>query len=40
MREVLSILTKEERQQLDLILNRLSTKLNAYTFNKIDDWSA
>jgi DNA-binding MarR family transcriptional regulator len=40
MREVLSILTNEERQQLDLILNRLSTKLNEYTFNKIDNWSA
>ena len=40
MREVLSVLTNEERQQLDLILNRLSTKLNEYTFNKIDNWSA
>jgi DNA-binding MarR family transcriptional regulator len=39
MRDVLSILTEEERQQLDLILNRLSTKLNDYTFNKIGDWS-
>ena len=39
MREVLSILTKEERQQLDLILNRLSMKLNEYTSNQIDDWS-
>jgi MarR family. len=39
MREVLSVLTREERQQLDLILNRLSTKLNEYTFNQIDDWS-
>jgi DNA-binding MarR family transcriptional regulator len=40
MREVLSVLTNEERQQLDLILNRLSTKLNEYTFSKIDNWSA
>jgi len=38
MRRVLSVLTKEERQQLDLILNRLSTKLNEYTFSTIDDW--
>jgi DNA-binding MarR family transcriptional regulator len=40
MRGVLSVLTKEERQQLDLILNQLSMKLKEYTFNKIDDWSA
>ena len=39
MREVLSVLTTKERQQLDLILNRLSTKLNEYTSNQIDDWS-
>jgi len=39
MREVLSVLSRKERQQLDLILNRLSTKLNEYTINKIDDWS-
>jgi DNA-binding MarR family transcriptional regulator len=39
MREVLSVLTMKERQQLDLILNRLSTKLNEYTSNQIDDWS-
>jgi DNA-binding MarR family transcriptional regulator len=39
MREVLSVLTRKERQQLNLILNRLSTKLNEYTSNPIDDWS-
>ena len=39
MREVLSVLPREERQQLDLILNRLSIKLNEYTFSQIDDWS-
>jgi DNA-binding MarR family transcriptional regulator len=39
MNEVLSILTWEERQQLDLILNRLSSKVNDYSFNQINDWS-
>ena len=39
MNEVLSILTSEERQQLDLILNRLSSKVNDYSFNQINDWS-
>ena len=39
MKEVLSILNKEERQQLDLMLNRLQIKLNKYTFKEIDDWS-
>ena len=39
MREVLSVLTTKERRQLDLILNRLSTKLNEYASNQIDDWS-
>ena len=39
MREVLSVLTKKEREQLDLILSRLSTKLNEHTSNQIDDWS-
>ena len=39
MREVLSALTKKERQKLVLILSRLSTKLNEYTSNQIDDWS-
>ena len=38
MNEVLSILTSEERQQLDLILNRLSSKVNDYSFNQINDW--
>jgi DNA-binding MarR family transcriptional regulator len=39
MREVLLVLTKDERKQLELILNRLSIKLNKYTSNQIDDWS-
>jgi DNA-binding MarR family transcriptional regulator len=39
MKEVLSVLTMEERQQLELSLNRLSTKLNECTNNQIDDWS-
>jgi DNA-binding MarR family transcriptional regulator len=39
MKAVLSVLTKEEREQLDLILNRLQIKLNEYTFKEIDDWS-
>ena len=39
MREVLSVLTTDERQQLELILKRLSIKLNEYTYNQIDDWS-
>jgi hypothetical protein len=39
MKEVLSVLTKEERQQLDSLLNRLQIKLNEYTFLQIDDWS-
>ena len=39
MREVLLVLTTEERQQLELILKRLSIKLNEYTYNKINDWS-
>ena len=39
MKEVLSILNKEERQQLDLILNRLQIKLKKFTFKEIDDWS-
>ena len=39
MREVLAVLNKEERKRLELILNRLSGKLNEYTYNQIDDWS-
>ena len=39
MRECLTVLTRKERQQFDLILNRLSTKLNEYTSNQIDAWS-
>ena len=39
MREVLVVLNKEERKHLELILNRLSSKLNEYTYNQIDDWS-
>ena len=39
MKEVLSIITKEERQQLDLVLNRLQIKLNEYTSQQIDEWS-
>jgi DNA-binding MarR family transcriptional regulator len=39
MREVLSVLAKDERQQLESLLNRLSQKLNEYTYNQIDDWS-
>ena len=39
MKEVLTILNKEERQQLDLLLNRLQIKLNEYAFKEIGDWS-
>ena len=39
MSEVLSVLTREERQQLDVVLNRLSIKLNEYTSKQINDWS-
>jgi DNA-binding MarR family transcriptional regulator len=39
MREVLAVLNKEECKHLELILNRLSSKLNEYTYNQIDDWS-
>ena len=39
MREVLSVLNMGERTRLELILNRLSSKLNEYTHNKIEDWS-
>jgi DNA-binding MarR family transcriptional regulator len=39
MREVLAVLNKEECKRLELILNRLSSKLNEYTYNQIDDWS-
>jgi DNA-binding MarR family transcriptional regulator len=39
MKAVLSVLTKEEREQLDLILNRLQIKLNEYTLRQIDEWS-
>jgi DNA-binding MarR family transcriptional regulator len=39
MKEVLSVLTKEEREQLDLLLIRLQIKLNEYTFEEIKDWS-
>jgi DNA-binding MarR family transcriptional regulator len=38
MSEVLSVLTREERQQLDVVLNRLSIKLNEYTSKQIKDW--
>ena len=39
MREVLAVLNMGERKRLELILNRLSSKLNEYTYNQIDDWS-
>ena len=39
MKEVLSVLSKEERQQLDSLLNQLQIKLNEYTFKEINDWS-
>jgi DNA-binding MarR family transcriptional regulator len=39
MKAVLSVLSKEEREQLDLILNRLQIKLNEYTLRQIDEWS-
>jgi DNA-binding MarR family transcriptional regulator len=39
MREVLAVLNMGERKRLELILNRLSIKLNEYTYNQIDDWS-
>jgi DNA-binding MarR family transcriptional regulator len=35
MKEVLSVLIKEERQQLDIVLNRLSVKLNEYTLRQM-----
>jgi DNA-binding MarR family transcriptional regulator len=39
MRGVLLVLTKDERRQLELILKRLSIKLNGYTSKQIKDWS-
>jgi hypothetical protein len=39
MRGVLLVLTTDERQELELILNRLYVKLNEYTDNQIKDWS-
>jgi hypothetical protein len=39
MREVLLVLTTDERQQLELILKRLSIKLTEYTSKQIEDWS-
>jgi len=39
MREVLAVLNMSERRRLELFLNRLSIKLNEYTYNQIDDWS-
>ena len=39
MRGVLLVLTTDERRQLELILNRLSIKLNEYTSKQIKDWS-
>jgi DNA-binding MarR family transcriptional regulator len=39
MRKVLLVLTTDERRQLELILNRLSVKLNEYTSKQIKDWS-
>ena len=39
MSEVLSVLTREERQQLNVVLNRLSSKVNDYSFNQINDWA-
>jgi DNA-binding MarR family transcriptional regulator len=35
MSEVLSVLTREERQQLDVVLNRLSIKLNELTIGRL-----
>jgi hypothetical protein len=39
MREVLLVLTTDERQQLELTLKRLSIKLTEYTSKQIEDWS-
>ena len=39
MREVLLVLTTDERQQLELILKRLSIKVTEYTSKQIKDWS-
>jgi len=38
MREVLLVLTTDERQQLELILKRLSIKVTEYTSKQIKDW--
>ena len=39
MRGVLLVLTRDERRRLELILKRLSIKLNGYTSKQIKDWS-
>ena len=39
MRGVLLVLTTDERRRLELILKRLSIKLNGYTSKQIKDWS-
>ena len=39
MKAVLSVLSKEERQQLDSLLNQLQIKLNEHTSREIDNWS-
>jgi DNA-binding MarR family transcriptional regulator len=38
MSEVLSVLTMEERQQFEPVLDKLLSKLNKYTFNQIHEW--
>jgi len=38
MSEALSVLTMEERQRLEPVLDRLSNNLNKYTFNQIHEW--
>jgi len=39
MSEVLSVLTMEERQQFEPVLDKLLSKLNKYTFNQIHEWA-
>jgi DNA-binding MarR family transcriptional regulator len=38
MSEVLSVLTMEERQQFEPVLDKLLSNLNKYTFNQIHKW--
>ena len=39
MSEVLSVLTMEERQQFEPVLDKLLSNLNKYTFNQIHEWA-